>query len=792
MSGKVPPSIERWLGIQSSNGEGTLWTLDNSWSFPPWMTLLFCLFAVAWVWYFYAREPESAGRRAKATMGLMRVAVIGLVLFMIAEYLISLKRTGLPYVAVIVDESASMGIAHRLREPKLQQELSARLTQAGLDELSRLNLAKLLLVENDAKLLSTIARRYKLKVYFLSGAAKAQSGDVDQLVDAIRLASAAGEVSRLGDGVREVLADLRGTPPAAVVMLTDGITTEGSSLDQAAAYARRKGVPLFTVGLGSEEPILDVELADLLVDEVVFVDDIVTFQATVRASGLAGRQATVLLRDKQSNRVLTKASVTLPEQGDSADVRLPYRPREVGQFEFVVEVQPQQHEIQTSNNLASRTVSVRKEKVRVLLVQAYPNHEFRYLKNMLARDTTIELSTVLQESDLEYAQVDQSALRVFPVRREELFRYDVVLLGDVDPSFLSRLATENLRAFVVERGGGIVMMAGPRHLPWDFRDTPLESLFPIELDDLRRPGSDENYTEPFVLKPTSLGMASAPFQLGDSPRETASLWQGLPPLYWFQDASHVKPTARVLAVHPSRTLASGAPLPLIALQYVGAGKVLYHGFDETWRWRFRVGDSLFARYWIQSIRYLARAKLLGGEQRAELTVDRREYRRGEPVRLRVRFLDDRTAPASDQGVTVVIDQRGQRSRRVTLERSSAGRGIFEGVFTEATEGDFEVWMATPSVEGRPPSTSFLVSAPPGEFQQTAMDVDQLTRAASATHGKYYTIRNVDRLIDELPQGRQVPVETLPPAVLWNRWWILFLLLGLLVGEWLLRKKHGLA
>ena len=87
-----------------------------------------------------------------------------------------------------------------------------------------------------------------------------------------------------------------------------------------------------------------------------------------------------------------------------------------------------------------RLVSVRKEQIKVLLVQAYPNYEFRYLKNMLERDSTIELKTVLQDADLEYAELDHSALRVFPVRREELFAFDVVIFGDVNPALLERAA----------------------------------------------------------------------------------------------------------------------------------------------------------------------------------------------------------------------------------------------------------------------------------------------------------------------------------------------------------------
>ena len=68
---------------------------------------------------------------------------------------------------------------------------------------------------------------------------------------------------------------------------------------------------------------------------------------------------------------------------------------------------------------------------------------------------------------------------MFPVSREELFGYDVVFFGDVNPSYLSRPVLENLVAYVTERGGGLVFIAGPRHTPLAFRGSPLEDLFPM-------------------------------------------------------------------------------------------------------------------------------------------------------------------------------------------------------------------------------------------------------------------------------------------------------------------------
>ena len=48
------------------------------------------------------------------------------------------------------------------------------------------------------------------------------------------------------------------------------------------------------------------------------------------------------------------------------------------------------------------------------------------------------------------------------------------------------------------------------------------------------------------------------------------------------------------------------------------------------------------------------------------------------------------------------------------------------------------------------------------------------------------------LVEELPEGRQVPVETLPPRPLWNTWPVVALLLGLLIAEWLLRRTGGMS
>jgi hypothetical protein len=793
MSTPLPDWLAQWLGVESGRGEGAVWRIEYSWDWAPWVTLTFAIVAVLFVAAIYARENPQASRMLRCLLAVIRLAVVAVVLVMLAQVAISLERTGLPYVAVVVDDSLSMTVVDRYAEP-LVARIQSRL-QPPSKEPSRWALARSLLLENDGRLLQRLARSYRLRLYFLSnqsaGARPAGASDSAGLIEEIRTLEPEMEATRLGAAIDMVLNDLRGTAPAALVLLTDGITTEGQSLADAALHARRRGVPIFAVGIGDDKPQPDLKLSDLVVEEIVFVNDVVNFEARLNATGFAGREARVTLRRKDQSKILAETTVKVPPDGQSLSVRLPYRPTEEGEHRFVLEVKPVAGELDTNNNRQERAVRVRKEQIRVLLVQGYPSFEFRYLQNMLRRDATIKLETLLQEADPEYAQEGGASLHTFPVRKDDLFQYDVLILGDVDPSQLTETMLQNVVAFVEERGGSLIAIAGPRFMPLGFRNTPLARLFPVKVESVSPPEGAADLQDGFPLQLTELGKASPQMQLGASPAETEQIWQKLPPLYWMLEAPELKLAARVLAEHPARVGRDGRPLPLIVLQYVGAGKVLLHLTDETWRWRYRIGDTYFARYWVQTIRYLARSKLFEGDRAAILTSDRREYRRGEPVRLRVRFTDESTAPAEDDGVTVVVEQKGHTSQRITLHRRSAERGIFEATLDHPATGAYHAWIAAPALEGRTPFADFTVAAPPGEFQQVEMNAVELKQAAELTKGRFYSFLAAHRLLEDLPVGHQVPVESLPPRPLWNTWPVLLLPLVLLIAEWIIRKRAGM-
>lgn len=794
MGGTLSNWIERWFGLKTVSGEGTAWSLDYNWPWPSWITLLAAVLAAMFIVGIYLREGRRAGRRYRLMLAAVRLSLAALVLLMISQVTLVLKRTGLPYAVLLIDDSQSMTIVDRYND-KIRKVLEDRIKKATPQdaEITRWNLLRTLLCEKNAAILNGLTGQYKLRIYFLTGVRLSRRPDVEGMVDELKSLKPRGETSRIGAAVRDVLDDLRGAMPAAIVILSDGINTEGPSLAEAAAYAQRRGVPLFCIGLGGNRPMRDLAISDLMVDDAVFVDDVVNFECKLSASGFQGTKASVLLREKGKSDVLAKTEVTLGPDDQSQTVRLLYRPTQVGQFDYEVEVEPQEGELQTENNRQSRTVRVRKEKLRVLLAWAGPGFEFRYLRNVLERNETIELHTVLQDADLEHAAQDKAALRTFPERREDLFSYDVIILGDLNPALLSASAMQSLAAFVDQpgKGGALVLVAGPKYMPLAYRDTPLARLMPINPANVRLPEVNEPITQGFELRPTELGLSGPAMQLGDSPAETQAIWQSLPELYWFVEAADLKPGARVLAENPARTTPDGRPMPIFIMQYVGAGKVLFHATDETWRWRWRVGDVYFARYWIQTIRYLSRSKLSEGGRNVTLTVDRRQYAQGEAVELRVRFADERLAPVEDNGVTVVVEQPGRQTQRLQLLRTSMGRGTFEGALNRPLPGSYHAWLAAPGVEGIAPAADFVVYPPPGEFARVRMDEAALREAAKLTGGRYYDFQTAGKLLRDLPPGRQVPVETLPPIPLWNKWPLVLLFLALLIGEWLLRKRGGM-
>jgi hypothetical protein len=792
---------ERLLrGDKASVGEGLQDTVFPTLAWPEWAPVVVLLLVAVWSLWHYRSERGPASLAARLVLALVRVCAAAVLVFMLEGWMVQRHRTDLPDLVLLIDVSGSMATRDPLSKSDLAQ-LAARLRSVGLDEPTRLNLARLLLMENDRQsVLESLQQRYRLKIFAIGERAVPLSAD-DSWQETLRGLQAEADTSRLGKCVRDVIESQRGRPTSAVILLSDGVNTEGRPLSDAAEYARRKSLPLYLVGIGDDRPPRDLRLADLLVDSEAFVNDLVQFDLRLVASGSKGQTARVVLRRVGHSEKLAEEVVAIESNQVTLPIRLTHRPNQEGDWEYELAIESSQPDANPENDRLTARIHVHNATIRVLLVQGAPSYEYRFLKTMLERELNPNdegqpgrrgFQVVLQDADLQFAETDKSALKLFPVTREELFAYDVILFGDANPAYFSQSMLQNIADFVTERGGGLAFIAGPRFNPHAYRDTPLAALLPFDPTTIVVPDANADLTQEVRPRPTPLGLAMASLQLSDSRTQNLNVWANkLPGIYWWVETPHMRPGARVLLEHPSKTSAQGTPLPLLSLQFVGAGKVLYQAFDSSYRWRYRSGDEYFSKYWIQSIRFLSRSKVLGRDRSAELTSDREEYEQGEPVLLRLRFLDDRKAPADDEGVSLVIERPGSPRRTISARRSADARGIFETTLRNLGEGRYRAWVATPALEGEPPARDFRVIAPAGEQARLEMDAAALSAAANTSGGRFYRFNDAARLLDDLPPGRQVRIESLPPQPLWNSPVLAGVFIVLLIVEWLARKRAGM-
>ena len=83
------------------------------------------------------------------------------------------------------------------------------------------------------------------------------------------------------------------------------------------------------------------------------------------------------------------------------------------------------------------------------------------------------------------------------------------------------------------------------------------------------------------------------------------------------------------------------------IQPVGEGTTLLSLLDSTWRWRFRLGDTYFYRYWGQVLRTMTPHELPGDNRLVKLTADRESYLPEERVVLRARAAEIGAAMLGD-------------------------------------------------------------------------------------------------------------------------------------------------
>jgi hypothetical protein len=478
--------------------------------------------------------------------------------------------------------------------------------------------------------------------------------------------------------------------------------------------------------------------------------------------------------------------VTLPPMGQLQDM-IVFTPQTEGEGDFVVQVPVEREEVFPSNNQRTFHLAVRKETLKVLVVDSQPRWEFRYLRNALMRDPGVAMNAVLYHPQLGLGE-GAGYLKEFPAKREDLQGFDVIFLGDVGIGN-GMLTPENaamIKGLVEQQASGLVFLPGALGREKSFADSPLADLLPVEVDYAKGTGFASGAEARLEL--TFRGRDHWLTMLATDPSANQAVWRGLPGFYWYAPVVRAKPGSEVLAVHEAARNNYGR-IPLLVTRAAGNGKVLFMGTDSAWRWRKGVEDTYHYRFWGQVVRWMAHQRHLSQEEGVRFFFSPETPRRGDKVRLNATVLDKLGIPISEGKVAVTLTAPSGATETIELASENAEWGVHTGQFIPREGGKYAVEVKSESA-GRRLKTQLTTTVPTLEKVGLPAKLDVLREISALTRGKNGGVGDLAQMVNSvslLPEREAVPL----PFRLWcNPWWC-GALIGLLTIYWVGRKIGGL-
>ncbi|HEY7119797.1 MAG TPA: hypothetical protein VH475_24610, partial [Tepidisphaeraceae bacterium] len=783
-----------------------------------WNVALIAL-AIALVVYVYRREGRSRG--ARISLAAIRLAILGFVIALLnmPVFTIGQSRTEPSVLALLVDDTISMRV----------KDVQA----TGGEPVGRLDAILQLLKADDQTFIKDLAKTHILRFYRFdrqatpvisfardktgekkdesstAGVTSVTLSDPANVLKAFDQVKPEGQTTQVLASLRSAIEDLQGQRLAGVVVLTDGRDSPKEMVPEGIAALKNYGVKIYPVVVGSEKAPKNLTLEAINVQDAAFEGDIVNIKATVRAVGYeAGHRVRLQAIDKRTGAPLRRADGRPVEKelaveiDKPTEVELQWKPDRVETVDIDVVVAKEPGELDDQDNVRSTQVAVLDAKLNVLYVDGYPRWDYRYLKNEMVRDPTVNISCLLTSADPTFAQegdpVDEKAgfpgpIKRFPESIEEILKYDVILFGDVDPRQFTDAQLQLVKDFVSKRGGGFGMVAGPRNAPVSFKNTALEELLPVFISRVQE-GKPNPIKDGFRPELTKDGQESSIFRFfEDRQRNEEFIKNEIQPVFWFCQGVQVKPgVGEVYAQHPTATAPDGRKSPILVLGRYGAGRTLFSAIDDSWRWRFYTGEAVFDTYWVQQFRYLARSKKLG-QRKITFQSFRPAYELGDQVRLSLKVLDPQLLTQLPEVIPVEINNAadGKPAYRENMVKQEGQVDLYMASYTADKIGKFQAKL--PPIAGGVESMElpFEVNVPKLELNQPQVDRQLLTRLAAETNGRTYDFEQAKtRLAGDIPSAaKQIPVEISEP--LWNKANALWIFVLLITVEWVLRKAYGM-
>ena len=764
-----------------------------------WIALLAVQLIVA-ITVIYSSVYTYLGQRRLGVLLAMRIVAVLLLLLILFKpvLLIPPDLAGRkPALAVLVDRSGSMATAD---ETNLPDRYSQALQMLHSQE-------------------DRIGRHFKpVWIDFAAGNEK-----LDALSD-LRQVQPRGEgtdATDIASAIRVAGNQAESNKLAGVLLISDGINNVSAN---PVASTSELGAPVYTLAVGAARKNqapgkVNFELLSVEAPFVAAVNNVAEISARVRISNLPNAAGEVSLLEGDSTTPIATEKIGTTANDETVTVRFNWTPRmepektdkaqpatRIRKLRLVVS--QNNLEITSADNSAEFHVLLTNPKIRVLYIEGTIRPEYKYLRRLLQSDPNIQFVGLIRISENKFwsqGSIGGRKLQALPASDDDFKMFDVIILGDLDSSFLSRDQQSRLRAFV-NGGGGLLMIGGRNSFgPGGYGGTEIAGLLPVEV------GPKSIGQEPLEFLPmfTAAGEAHPVFAgitgyfPGPNGRQPDSRLAKLPKLRGCVRVLRAKPAAAILALHPTASGAAG-PLVVLAVQQYGAGRSAALTADTTWQWYLPMqamgAQSPYHRFWGQLILWLGGAESAGSKTGSDaiLRLDKNHGRLGaEAIKLSALVHDLAGQPAKDAHVICEISP-AKSDLEITSRVISLFPGLSAGNYTGTLEpkepGEYVVKLTASNAAGDKLGSDELplsVAPQSTELENLARNDKLLREIAVKSQGRFAELSALPDLLDQIIAKQQETLGPLPAAKirrLYNFPIFFILFVGLLTTEWILRRS----
>ena len=363
----------------------------------------------------------------------------------------------------------------------------------------------------------------------------------------------------------------------------------------------------------------------------------------------------------------------------------------------------------------------------------------------------------------------------------DLASYDVIVAFDPDWKQVNDLSMNLLRTWV-DKGGGLIVIAGPLHTlelarPGAEKEKlkPILDLYPVVLKDIRIEEMDRKPDSP---KPLRFDGATPEMEFlrldEDDQLPFLKDWEQ----FFNVDAKDGQPKRGFYNFYPIEQAKTGSivvarfddPLvkgkdgkeqPFIVISDPASGKrVVWIGSGEVWRIR-QYREQYFERFWMKLARY-ASAAATGKENRRISPYLGGPYLANRFIEFEARIDDKGGKPLGSAGKPprVLINPpagvaQAEIPKEILMTPRPGSEGVFRARFMLRSAGRYEVIFDVPETGDKLSGNYIIVEQPDPEKENTRPDFASLYKLASPAEMVLPRLSDTDR--DTLKQRLQSPV-----------------------------------